>query len=35
MTAVVYTHPHVDHFGGVLGVIAPEDVGAGVPIVTP
>ncbi|MFI1093935.1 alkyl/aryl-sulfatase [Streptomyces sp. NPDC020917] len=35
VTAVVYTHPHVDHFGGVLGVIAPEDVEAGVPIVAP
>ena len=35
VTAVVYTHPHVDHFGGVLGVIAPDDVEAGVPIVAP
>lgn len=27
--AVVYTHSHVDHFGGVKGVIAERDVGAG------
>lgn len=32
VTAVVYTHPHVDHFGGVLGVIRPGD---GVPVVAP
>jgi alkyl sulfatase BDS1-like metallo-beta-lactamase superfamily hydrolase len=32
VTAVVYTHPHVDHFGGVMGVIQPGD---SVPIVAP
>jgi alkyl sulfatase BDS1-like metallo-beta-lactamase superfamily hydrolase len=34
--AVVYTHSHVDHFGGVLGVTAAEDVAAGrVEVVAP
>ncbi|WP_307844265.1 alkyl/aryl-sulfatase [Actinospica acidithermotolerans] len=32
VTAVVYTHPHVDHFGGVLGVIGAQDE---VPVVAP
>ena len=32
VTAVVYTHSHLDHFGGVLGVV---DAGTGVPIVAP
>jgi alkyl sulfatase BDS1-like metallo-beta-lactamase superfamily hydrolase len=36
VTAVVYTHSHGDHFGGVLGVTAAEDVAAGrVEIVAP
>ncbi|WP_017571155.1 alkyl/aryl-sulfatase [Nocardiopsis halotolerans] len=36
VTAVVYTHPHLDHFGGVLGVVDAADVGAGrVPVVAP
>ena len=29
VTAVIYTHSHVDHFGGVLGVINQADVDAG------
>jgi alkyl sulfatase BDS1-like metallo-beta-lactamase superfamily hydrolase len=29
VTAVVYTHSHVDHFGGVKGVTSQEDVDAG------
>ena len=29
VTAVIYTHSHADHFGGVLGVISREDVDAG------
>jgi alkyl sulfatase BDS1-like metallo-beta-lactamase superfamily hydrolase len=29
VVAVVYTHSHVDHFGGVKGVTTPEDVAAG------
>ncbi|MER6190108.1 alkyl sulfatase dimerization domain-containing protein [Streptomyces cyaneofuscatus] len=32
VTAVVFTHSHIDHFGGTLGVI---DEGADVPIVAP
>ncbi|MEV2277786.1 alkyl sulfatase dimerization domain-containing protein [Nocardiopsis sp. NPDC049922] len=36
VSAVVYTHTHVDHFGGVLGVVDPDDVGSGrVAIVAP
>ncbi|WP_433593061.1 alkyl/aryl-sulfatase [Nocardia sp. CA-145437] len=30
--AVIYTHPHADHFGGVLGVVAPDTT---VPIIAP
>ncbi len=34
--AVIYTHSHADHFGGVLGVVDPADVAAGdVEIVAP
>ena len=29
VVAVIYTHSHVDHFGGVLGVTSVEDVAAG------
>ena len=32
VTAVIYTHSHVDHFGGVLGVVA---AGTTVPVVAP
>ena len=36
VSAVVYTHSHVDHFGGVLGVISAEEAQARkVPIVAP
>lgn len=36
VTGVLYTHPHVDHFGGVRGVTTQEDVDAGrVPILAP
>ena len=27
--AVVYTHSHIDHFGGVKGVTSQDDVDAG------
>ena len=29
VTAVIYTHSHTDHFGGVLGVISEDDVESG------
>ncbi len=36
VSAVIFTHSHVDHFGGVLGVITAEDARArNVPIVAP
>jgi alkyl sulfatase BDS1-like metallo-beta-lactamase superfamily hydrolase len=36
VTGVLYTHPHVDHFGGVRGITTQEDVDAGrVPIIAP
>ncbi|MFB7718836.1 alkyl/aryl-sulfatase [Nocardia sp. NPDC056100] len=34
--AVIYTHTHVDHYGGVKGVVSAEDVASGkVPIIAP
>jgi alkyl sulfatase BDS1-like metallo-beta-lactamase superfamily hydrolase len=36
VVAVIYTHSHVDHFGGVLGVVSAADVAAGkVQIIAP
>lgn len=36
VTAVVYNHSHVDHFGGVRGVLSEEDASSGrVPIIAP
>ncbi|MFB7796897.1 alkyl/aryl-sulfatase [Isoptericola sp. NPDC056134] len=36
VTGIIYTHCHVDHFGGVKGVTTQEDVDAGrVPVVAP
>jgi alkyl sulfatase BDS1-like metallo-beta-lactamase superfamily hydrolase len=36
VSAIVFTHSHVDHFGGALGVLSAEDVIArGVPVVAP
>jgi alkyl sulfatase BDS1-like metallo-beta-lactamase superfamily hydrolase len=36
VSAVIFTHSHVDHFGGALGVIPAEEVKArGVPVVAP
>lgn len=29
VVAVIFTHSHIDHFGGVLGVVEAEDVGPG------
>jgi linear primary-alkylsulfatase len=34
--AMIYTHSHVDHFGGVKGIISQDDVAAGrVPVIAP
>jgi alkyl sulfatase BDS1-like metallo-beta-lactamase superfamily hydrolase len=34
--AMIYTHSHADHFGGVKGIISQEDVDAGrVPVIAP
>ncbi|MFD6940522.1 alkyl/aryl-sulfatase [Streptomyces goshikiensis] len=35
VTGVLYTHSHVDHFGGVKGVIGVEEVEGGVPVIAP
>ena len=36
VTAVIYTHSHLDHFGGILGMVDPARIEAGeVPIVAP
>lgn len=36
VAAVIYTHTHIDHYGGVKGVVDPEDVRSGkVPIIAP
>jgi len=35
VVAVIYTHSHRDHYGGVRGVISPEDVRQGVQVIAP
>ncbi|MEN0135098.1 MAG: alkyl sulfatase dimerization domain-containing protein [Rhodococcus sp. (in: high G+C Gram-positive bacteria)] len=36
VVAVIYTHTHIDHYGGVKGVVDPDDVASGkVPILAP
>jgi alkyl sulfatase BDS1-like metallo-beta-lactamase superfamily hydrolase len=35
VTGVIYTHTHVDHWGGVKGVISQTEVDAGVPVIAP
>ncbi|MDQ4117805.1 MAG: MBL fold metallo-hydrolase [Actinomycetota bacterium] len=36
VTGMIYTHSHVDHFGGVRGVLSDDDVAAGrVPVLAP
>ena len=35
VVAVIYTHSHRDHYGGVRGVIGPEDVKNGVEVIAP
>lgn len=35
VTGMIYTHSHVDHFGGVRGVLTDDEVAAGVPVIAP
>lgn len=35
VVAVIYSHSHVDHFGGVKGVVTQDEVDAGIPVVAP
>ncbi|NNE57747.1 MAG: MBL fold metallo-hydrolase [Hellea sp.] len=35
ITAVVYTHSHIDHYGGVRGIVSDEDVANGTEIIAP
>ncbi|MGW2084209.1 alkyl/aryl-sulfatase [Streptomyces sp. NPDC001880] len=35
VTGVLYTHSHIDHFGGVRGVVTDEDIAGGVPVLAP
>ncbi len=35
VSAVIYTHSHADHFGGVRGIISDADVAAGAEIIAP
>ncbi|NMO52305.1 MBL fold metallo-hydrolase [Actinoplanes sp. TBRC 11911] len=35
VTGMIYTHSHVDHFGGVRGVLTDDDVARGVPVIAP
>ena len=35
VSAVIYTHSHVDHYGGVLGVLCEDDIAAGARIIAP
>ncbi|HYD44892.1 MAG TPA: alkyl sulfatase dimerization domain-containing protein [Phenylobacterium sp.] len=35
VSAVIYTHSHVDHYGGVMGVLGEDDIARGIPIVAP
>ena len=35
VSAVIYTHSHVDHYGGVRGVISDADIAAGLQIIAP
>ncbi len=35
ISAVIYTHSHIDHYGGVRGIISEEDVANGTEIIAP
>lgn len=35
ITGVIFTHSHIDHFGGAKGILSDQDIKNGVPIVAP
>ncbi|WP_374569731.1 alkyl/aryl-sulfatase [Phenylobacterium sp.] len=35
VTGVIYTHSHVDHYGGIKGVLSDEDIAKGLQIIAP
>jgi alkyl sulfatase BDS1-like metallo-beta-lactamase superfamily hydrolase len=35
VSAVIYTHSHVDHYGGVMGVLSEDDIAGGARIIAP
>ncbi len=36
VTAMLYTHSHIDHYGGAIGIISPEDASSGrIPVLAP
>lgn len=35
VVAVIYSHSHVDHFGGVKGVVSQDEVDGGIPVIAP
>jgi len=35
VTGVIYTHSHVDHYGGVRGVLSDADIAGGLQIIAP
>ena len=35
VTALIYTHSHVDHFGGARGVVDDADLARGIPVIAP
>ena len=35
ITGIIFTHSHIDHFGGVKGILSEKDIKNGVPIVAP
>jgi alkyl sulfatase BDS1-like metallo-beta-lactamase superfamily hydrolase len=35
VTGMIYTHSHIDHFGGVKGIISQADADGGVPVIAP
>jgi len=35
VTALMYTHSHIDHFGGARGVLSAADIERGVPVIAP